>query len=164
MADIDTRKIVQNAAPQSFSILIISIIYCVITLICLLLGIFSTTTLVVGILLLVILVLCYFSTPVAYELTDGCLKIIMRKGSFSYAAVTRCTMAPGTPMFSLRLFGNGGLFAGTGIYWNSTLGIFRAYVTRAGARDLVMIEAGDKKIIISPEDPAAFIGEDTDLT
>lgn len=157
MADIDTPKIVQNAAPRSFSILLISIVYCVITLTCLLLGIFSTPALVVGILLLVILVLCYLSTPVAYELTDGRLKIIMRKGSFTYGPVTRCTAAPGTPMFSLRLFGNGGLFAGTGIYWNSTLGIFRAYVTRAGAQDLVMVEAGDKKIIISPEDPGAFI-------
>jgi hypothetical protein len=56
---------------------------------------------------------------------------------------------------SVRVFGNGGLFAVTGLYRNAKLGMYRAYVTdRARA---VVLRMGPKAIVVSPEQPAAFL-------
>jgi hypothetical protein len=57
----------------------------------------------------------------------------------------------------IRLFGNGGLFAGQGFFWNRMFGLFRAYVTSARPADLVLVETTNRKILISPRDPQAFV-------
>lgn len=56
---------------------------------------------------------------------------------------------------SIRVFGNGGLFSFTGRYWNRRLGSYRALVT--DPRKTVVLEFVDRKLVISPEDPAAFL-------
>jgi hypothetical protein len=60
-------------------------------------------------------------------------------------------------LIGLRLFGNGGVFAGAGWFWNRTLRVFRAYVTSARRDDLVLVETPARKIIISPVDARRFI-------
>jgi hypothetical protein len=57
----------------------------------------------------------------------------------------------------LRLWGNGGLFAATGIFWNRAYGVYRAYVTSARYQDFVLVETRTQRILISPADPEAFV-------
>lgn len=57
---------------------------------------------------------------------------------------------------SVRLFGNGGLFAMTGWYWNRRLGRFRAYVTDP-ARAVLLRYRDGRQVIVSPHDVQHFI-------
>jgi hypothetical protein len=109
-------------------------------------------------LLAAVILACYlFWTPVAYELKDHELIVSFRIGRRRYSPVIRSGPldAPVTT-FTIRLFGNGGLFSGSGIFWNRRFGIFRAYVTTSGP-NLVLVETMKTKIVISPENPALWI-------
>ena len=111
-----------------------------------------------GIFLSVIVLGCYFCwTPVAYELNDGELIVSFRVGRVRYRPVVKCTILEPPRGFSIRLCGNGGMFAGSGIFWSSKLGVFRAYVTTSKPADLVLVETQRTKILISPEDPPAWM-------
>jgi Bacterial PH domain len=57
---------------------------------------------------------------------------------------------------SMRLFGNGGLFAMTGWYWNRRIGRFRAYVTDP-ARAVLLCYRDGRQVILSPHDVQHFI-------
>jgi hypothetical protein len=56
---------------------------------------------------------------------------------------------------SWRLFGVGGLFSWTGVYWKRGLGRFRAYVT--DPERAVVLEFSKLRVVISPDDPHGFI-------
>ena len=56
---------------------------------------------------------------------------------------------------SLRLFGNGGLFAIAGLFSNQTLGRYRAFATNP--RNSVVLDYGDRKIVVSPGQPADLV-------
>ncbi len=56
---------------------------------------------------------------------------------------------------SLRLWGNGGLFAVTGYYRNRGLGTYRAFVT--DPRRAVVLRFSDRVVVVSPEDPRVFL-------
>lgn len=58
-------------------------------------------------------------------------------------------------MGSIRLFGNGGLFCFIGLYRNAVIGRYRAYVTNPA--NAVVLEFGERKIVVSPDDPQAFV-------
>ena len=55
------------------------------------------------------------------------------------------------------MFGNGGLFAGSGIFWNRTYGMHRAYITSTKPEDLVLVETTDTRILISPQDAGTWL-------
>jgi hypothetical protein len=97
-----------------------------------------------------IMVACYLRAPVAYEITpDNRLVITFRWGSRQFAAVKGFHPVRGRFWFTLRLWGNGGVFAATGIYWNRPFGVFRAYVT--DQKKLVVVELQNgKRVVISP--------------
>jgi hypothetical protein len=57
--------------------------------------------------------------------------------------------------WSLRVFGNGGLFAITGRFWNGKLGWYQAFATDPSRA--VVLRYADRKIVISPHDPQQFI-------
>ena len=78
-------------------------------------------------------------------------------GQKVFPAVTRCSTLTARPPMGLRLWGNGGLFAGTGIFWNQAYGVFRAYVTSARYQDYVLVETRTRKVLISPENPEEFV-------
>jgi len=59
--------------------------------------------------------------------------------------------------FTIRLWGNGGVFAGTGIFWNKLYGVFRMYITHAKQSEFVVVETERQIIVISPENPKIFI-------
>lgn len=100
--------------------------------------------------------LCYLFAPVGYDVADGALTVRFHLGQKRYGRIVRCSRVTERP-FALRLFGNGGCFAGAGIYWNRSMGVHHAYVTSARLTDLVLVETIGRRIVISPEDPDRFI-------
>jgi hypothetical protein len=57
---------------------------------------------------------------------------------------------------SVRLFGNGGLFAISGWFWNRRIGRFRAYATDPGRLVLLRYRDG-AKVVVTPHDVQHFI-------
>jgi hypothetical protein len=100
---------------------------------------------------------CYLRAPIAYEITGDQLTVRFRLGQKVFPAVTGCETLTARPPRGLRLWGNGGLFATTGIFWNPAYGIYRAYVTSARYQDYVLVATRTQKILISPENPAEFV-------
>jgi hypothetical protein len=101
--------------------------------------------------------ICYLLAPVAYDITGGQLTVLFRIGKKSFGPITGAQRLPGRWPFTIRLLGNGGVFAGTGIYWNRPYGVFRAYVTSARAQDAVLIQTRRYKVVISPDNPQALL-------
>ncbi len=100
---------------------------------------------------------CYLRAPVAYEIANDELTVRFRLGQKVFPAVTGCETLTARPPRGVRLWGNGGLFAATGIFWNKTYGVFRAYLTSARYQDYVLVATRTQKILISPENPAEFV-------
>ena len=110
-----------------------------------------------ALILLLLVAACWvFWAPVAYETDGRTLVVRFRVGRVRYGPVTRAAAVAERLSGVIRLFGNGGLFAGCGIFWSRAHGLFRAYVTRSAPRDLVLVEAGGRKVFVSPADPAAL--------
>src|SRR5438067_729149 len=57
---------------------------------------------------------CYATAPVGYELSGDRLTVLTHIGSREFGPITGCSRVETSIMWGLRLFGNGGLFAGTG--------------------------------------------------
>lgn len=58
---------------------------------------------------------------------------------------------------SIRVFGNGGLFAFSGLFWSKNLGRFRAYVTDLDRS--VVLRLANRTIVVSPHAPEDFAVE-----
>lgn len=58
---------------------------------------------------------------------------------------------------ALRIFGNGGLFGITGLYWNKSLGRFRLFAT--DPKQAVVLRLHDRTVVITPDDPEVFLQE-----
>lgn len=56
---------------------------------------------------------------------------------------------------AIRLLGNGGLFSGSGWFWNKEIGVFHVFIT--DPNKCVWVQTPQKTIIISPEDPEGFV-------
>ena len=110
-----------------------------------------------GAVLATVVLFCYLYAPIAYELTGDELTVRFRMGQKVFPAVTGCATLTARPPMGLRLWGNGGLFAATGIFWNQAYGVYRAYVTSARYQDYVLVETRTQKILISPENPEEFV-------
>lgn len=119
---------------------------------------FWVTPLVLGaVLIFVVSLVCYLKAPVAYEITRVGLTVEFRQGRKSFGPIVKIASAEEPPGQSIRLWGNGGLFAGTGIFWNSKWGRYRAYITSTKRAYYLMVETPDQKVLISPEDPAQVL-------
>jgi hypothetical protein len=119
---------------------------------------FKPWPMIVGAVLLATVVLgCYLRAPVAYDPTGDQLTVRFRLGEKVFAPVTQCSLLSALIPWGLRLWGNGGLFAATGIFWNNAYGVYRAYITSARYVDCVLIETPTQKVLISPENPGEFI-------
>lgn len=105
----------------------------------------------------IVLISYFLWTPVAYELAGGELSVYFRIGGKRYSPVTKCSSVEGPLRAGIRVFGNGGLFAGSGIFWNRKYGLHRAYVTSTKPEDLVLVETTDTRILISPQDAGAWL-------
>ena len=58
--------------------------------------------------------------------------------------------------YTIRTFGNGGVFGYTGMYYKKGIGFMRWYCTQR--KNYILIEkTNNKKIVITPDDPESFI-------
>jgi hypothetical protein len=108
--------------------------------------------------LMLVLVFCYLTTPVGYELDGNRLTVFTHLGSRTFEPVVGCAPAELGALSGVRLFGNGGVFAGTGFYWNRRYGVFRGYVTSSRRQDMLMVQTPTQRVVITPADPLAFLG------
>lgn len=81
---------------------------------------------------------------------------------FELAQLSAFNVNPHAMMGAIRLFGNGGCFCILGRYRNEVIGNFHAYVTDPA--NSVVLEFGTHKIVISPDDPQAFVETLRDAT
>lgn len=99
-----------------------------------------------------------------YEVTPTAL--VVRRPGWS----TRCAWAdlrsvaaePGVMARSWRVAGNGGLFAFSGWFSNRQLGVYRAFVNDGDRA--VVLRWPRRTIVVSPDEPAAFVGAVQQLT
>ncbi len=149
----------QTAPTPGLAIQIVTAIYIALTVGALVAGFFQPVARLVGAILAALGLYCYwFWSPVAYELENGALTVCFRASRKRFDGVTGCSLiTERLPCLTFRLCGNGGVFAGSGIFWNRQFGVFRAYVTRSKPTELVLVETARQKIIISPADPQGFV-------
>lgn len=70
--------------------------------------------------------------------------------------LTRAWHDPSALRRSLRLFGNGGLFAITGVFQNKAIGRYRAFVT--DPKLAVVLRYESRTVVVSPADPDGLLG------
>ena len=151
-----------NVAPASLSIKIVTGLILLLTGGMLAGAFFIPVLLWGGLFLVIIDVFCYLSAPIAYEFNGNKLMVISRMDKKIFGPVLSCSLiGEEKPAFSIRLWGNGGLFAGTGIFWNKKYGVFRAYVSTGERSKLTLIETPNSKVIITPENPKDFLANAT---
>lgn len=146
-----------RTAKTSLSIRILTAIILAMVVGFIVAGIYDKNLLFAGPLLGIIALFCYFFAPAAYDVSGGCLTVVLHAGEKSFGQIYKCTRITERLPFTIRLFGNSGLFAGTGIFWNKRYGIFRVYVTSARREDWVLVQTKKYMVIISPENPQVFV-------
>jgi Bacterial PH domain len=93
-----------------------------------------------------------------YVLTESGIDV-QRLGwstTLPYAGLAAVTGEPDGLRGSLRLFGNGGLFAINGWFWSRRIGRFRAYATDPQRVVLLRYRDGSK-VVVTPHDVQHFI-------
>jgi hypothetical protein len=148
---------IQSSAPMSPAIRFITGLVLVMTAVFLIAGLKVCGLLLGAAILAIVVLFSYLYAPVAYELTGDQLTVRNRLSQKVFPGVTGCTTLTARPPMGLRLWGNGGLFAATGIFWNKTYGVYRAYVTSARYQDYVLVTTRARKVLISPENPEEFV-------
>lgn len=144
----------QNTAPMGFSIKVLTFVFIVITISLLSGSIVKAELLWPALLLAVLLLFCYLYAPRAYEIREGKLTVYTRISRKTFNRVRSCTLPDQKSRTSgFRLWGNGGLFAATGIFWNKNFGIFRVYVTTGNHSYQLLVETSKTRILISPQNP-----------
>jgi hypothetical protein len=92
-----------------------------------------------------------------YELDDRHLSVrrLLWWTRVDLIGLTRVFREPAGFKGSLRVFGNGGLFSFTGIFYSKPLGRYRVFATDP-SRFVVMVLPG-RTVVLSPADPEAFM-------
>ncbi len=148
----------QNVAPTSLSIKIVTSLILVLTGGMFIGAFFNFVLLWAGIFMFTIALFCYLSAPIAYELNGDQLIINSRLSKKVFGPISKCSLIDeNKPSFTIRLWGNGGIFAGTGFFWNKKYGVFRAYVSTGERSKLMLIETPESKVVITPENPKKFL-------
>jgi|WetSurMetagenome_2_1015567.scaffolds.fasta_scaffold420247_2 hypothetical protein len=102
--------------------------------------------------------ICYRQKPHMYKIVNGELIVERAKPwkdiHVSLSEIKSLEILPKISLFSLRVWGNGGLFCVSGTFYSFKLGKYRASVT--SIRDLLLIRYGKKALVISPAEPVSF--------
>jgi hypothetical protein len=108
---------------------------------------------------LLIVVGCAPFTVRGYTITDTAVLVhrLFWATRLPRAGLLSVYFEPKAMRWSIRTFGNGGMFSFTGHFRNRALGAYRAYVTDP-QRTVVLCYA-DKKIVVSPDQPEEFTRE-----
>ena len=120
-------------------------------------GCHNRTLMVVGGILGIIALVCYLLAPASYDVSNGCLTVVLHAGRRTFGQIVRCARVTERLPFTIRLFGNGGLFAGTGIFWNKRDGVFHVHATSARHQDAVLVQTEKCKVLLTPENPQSFM-------
>jgi hypothetical protein len=147
----------QGTARMSRAVKVTTVAVLVGTAICAVAALYIPPLAYAATVLMLVSVFCYLTAPVGYELEGGRLTVFTHIGRTVFAPVVGCSRVDRTIYWGVRLFGNGGLFGGTGFFWNPRFGVFRAYVTSARSSDMLMVDTPGRKVLITPEDPETFI-------
>ena len=94
-----------------------------------------------------------------YEVaTDGLyVERLLWRTEIRLDGLQRAWADPAAMRRSLRLFGNGGLYAITGVFQNRTLGRYRAFVT--DPKLAVVLRFERRTVVVSPAHPLALLGQ-----
>ncbi len=120
----------------------------------------KTASLFVIIFLLLIYLSSYLFHPQGYIVTKDAIIIkrtispvtIVRSNILSVGQVDDNSLSG-----SIRLFGVGGLFGYFGKFSNRKLGTMMWYATRRNSNVILIITTDQKKFIVTPDEPAAFV-------
>ena len=110
----------------------------------------------VGLPLAIVLITALLSIR-GYALEGGTLYVLRPawRTPIPLTALTQAEVVPGAMAKSIRIWGNGGLFAFSGYFYNAALGQYRAYVT--DPRRTVVLTLPTGKLVLSPAQPSDFI-------
>ncbi len=144
-------------APMSTDIKVITTVMLVVFVAVFIASLYYTLLFLVTAIVGVTTVICYLYTPVAYDVSHGNLTIVFHVGRKKCGKILEYSQWHGRIPMTLRVWGNGGLFAGSGLFWNKTFGFFRAYVTSSKTRYLVVVESDIGKVVVSPKHPGEFL-------
>jgi len=147
----------QKAAKMDLSIKIVTSVVFIMMLAFFVASIYINGLIIAALIMLIILVFCYLYAPTAFEISGNRLIVYRNYGEIGFNCVTGCRAIEEKVPFTIRLWGNGGVFAGTGIFWNKLYGVFRMYITHAKLSEFVVVETERQIIVISPENPKMFI-------
>lgn len=112
-----------------------------------------------GLILLCVLIGCWYYAPLGYEVTARELRVKRRAGDWilprsAIRSVKKLQQSELGPAW--RMAGNGGVFGYTGYYSSSSIGRMRWFVTRRGNYILIGREKG-VSVLLSPDDPDALL-------
>jgi hypothetical protein len=119
---------------------------------------------------IVVLILCWSilgitwaMAPHAYELSPDGLTIRRRVGrrQIPLADISSAEADESAMKGAMRLMASGGLFGFFGTFRNKRLGTFHAFVTDPAQS--VVIRSSGKPVVLSPEEPTAFLRRLQDL-
>lgn len=100
-----------------------------------------------------VVVMCYLFAPKSYTVNENELTINRPIGKVHIALkdIIKVEKIDRFEGFTIRTFGNGGLFGFYGRYYNSVIGKMILYTTRSNNRILIKTNK-EKNIVISPDD------------
>jgi hypothetical protein len=110
-----------------------------------------------GSVLVLILGVTYLVSTREYEIGDG--KLVVRKviGCKSFELRGTSVGRDALAFQSMtRVFGNGGFFAFDGLFYSRRIGFVRSYA-RNREHGVVVVLAGGRKLVLSPDEPDAFV-------
>jgi len=109
----------------------------------------------VSLIIFSVVIFTFLTRPLAYQIQDGLLTIQsgIRSPKFKISEIAEVKIPQSDEMgFSIRTFGNGGLFGYTGFYQNSTFGEVEMFATRRNQYLVIRMKSG-KTIVLTPDRP-----------
>jgi len=110
-----------------------------------------------GLLPLAIVIGCVPFTICGYTVTPDAILVhrLFWTTRLPLSGLESATFEPYVMRWSLRTFGNGGLFSITGFYYNRALGAYRAFVT--DQHQTVVLRYSRRRVVVSPSPPEEFV-------
>lgn len=107
--------------------------------------------------LTLVLAVTYATSPLRYEMGGGRL-VIRRQVGRSTVELRGAVIRADSEAFKglVRVFGNGGFFAFDGLFYSRRLGMVKV-AARHRDHGVVIQPPGGRTVIVSPDDPGAFI-------
>jgi hypothetical protein len=107
--------------------------------------------------MLITLVISLLFTVRGYEIASDALLVrrLLWSTGIPLAGLRSIALEPKLPRATVRLWGNGGLFSFSGLFWNRPLGRFRMCATDLSKA--VVLRFHDRIWVVTPDRPEEFI-------